>query len=362
MAVGLPLKTTYANGDVYSASDVNDTNGTVNLFTSSTISVAAGKNGIINGGFDIWQRGTSIAVAASSNPYTADRWAEGGGANATTVSRQATSDTTNLPSIQYCARVQRNAAQTSTNGITFVQSMESTNSIPYAGKTVTMSFYARKGTNYSAASNALTAYIITGTGTDQNLMSGYTGSANTIAQTATLTTTWTRYSYTATVPTTATELGVYFDFTPVGTAGAADFYEITGVQVELGSAASTFSRSAANYDGELASCQRYYYVHASGLAGSIGNLLYFNSTTVTGMMSFPVTMRVAPTLINTTGAFYYVSETGSNLDYLNSLTLAKVTTTATQIYNQTDAAGTVGLASIGYTNIAAALLAFSAEL
>jgi hypothetical protein len=31
MAVGFPLKTTYADGDVYSASDVNDTNGTVNL-------------------------------------------------------------------------------------------------------------------------------------------------------------------------------------------------------------------------------------------------------------------------------------------------------------------------------------------
>ena len=43
MAVGLPLKTTYANGDVYSASDVNDTNGTVNLFTSSTLSSQADK-------------------------------------------------------------------------------------------------------------------------------------------------------------------------------------------------------------------------------------------------------------------------------------------------------------------------------
>ena len=31
MAVGLPLKTTYADGDVYSASDVNDTNATINL-------------------------------------------------------------------------------------------------------------------------------------------------------------------------------------------------------------------------------------------------------------------------------------------------------------------------------------------
>ena len=31
MAVGLPAKTTYVNGDVFSASDINDTNGTLNL-------------------------------------------------------------------------------------------------------------------------------------------------------------------------------------------------------------------------------------------------------------------------------------------------------------------------------------------
>lgn len=31
MAVGFPAKTTYVNGDVFSASDINDTNGTLNL-------------------------------------------------------------------------------------------------------------------------------------------------------------------------------------------------------------------------------------------------------------------------------------------------------------------------------------------
>jgi hypothetical protein len=31
MAVGFPAKVSYANGDVFSASDINDTNGTINL-------------------------------------------------------------------------------------------------------------------------------------------------------------------------------------------------------------------------------------------------------------------------------------------------------------------------------------------
>jgi hypothetical protein len=64
MATGWPMKTTYANGDVYSASDVNDITGTINLLTSSTLSVAAGKNAVINGGMDIWQRGTSITAVS----------------------------------------------------------------------------------------------------------------------------------------------------------------------------------------------------------------------------------------------------------------------------------------------------------
>jgi hypothetical protein len=34
MAVGFPTKTTYANGDVFSASDINDTNGTLNLIAT----------------------------------------------------------------------------------------------------------------------------------------------------------------------------------------------------------------------------------------------------------------------------------------------------------------------------------------
>jgi hypothetical protein len=299
MAVGLPLKVTYADGDVYSASDVNDTNGTINLFQTSTLSRQAGKNLVINGGMDIWQRGTSVAIAASSSGYTTDRWFYAVGANqASTISRQATGDTTNLPTIQYCARVQRNSGQTGGGGVGFDCSIESVNSIPFAGQTITFSFYARRGANYSASSNILNAQVLSGTGTDQNVQAGFTGSATVISQNATLTTTWQRFTYTGTVAASATQLGIRFITTWAGTAGAADYFEVTGVQVELGSYATTFSRAGGTIQGELAACQRYYYrTSEDGNYQGHGNGFAWNTTSAMIFVKVPVTMRINPTVL-----------------------------------------------------------------
>jgi hypothetical protein len=302
MAVGWPTKVTYANGDVYSASDVNDTNGTINLLTSSTLSSSAGKNGWINGGMDIWQRGTTSASITGTATYTADRWcAQGAAGTAMTVSRQTTSDTTNLPTIQYCARVQRTAAQTGTSLVQFAQSMESVNAVQFAGKAVTLSFYARKGANYSAASNALSVLMLTGTGTDQNVLAGYTGSVSAISSSATLTATWQRFTFTATLATNTSEIGVDLYYTPVGTAGAADYFEVTGVQIELGSTATTFSRTGGTIQGELANCQRYFW-NATTANNTIGAGIVTTTTVSYISVKLPQTMRITPTLTYTTAA------------------------------------------------------------
>lgn len=265
-----------------------------------------GRNPLINSNFSVFQRGTSVSVSASTAVYTADRWTLRTNANqASTVSQQNTSDTTNLPNIRYCARVQRNSGQTGAIGtIEFVQSMETNNSIPYAGKQVTLSFYARKGANYSATSDALTIYLISGTGTDQsrNGASTYTGEAFPInSQTATLTTTWQRFTYTGTVAATATELATYFGFTPTGTAGAADYFEITGVQLDIGSVALPYKPNASTQQGELAACQRYYY-RVSSDATQVWAQLGFGSATSTtnALCNLPlkVSLRVVPTSVD----------------------------------------------------------------
>ena len=214
-------------------------------------------NPFLNSAMQVWQRGTSFALG-SGGFYTADRWYTFKASGNHTISRQATGDTTNLPFIQYAARIQRNSGQTDTGRSQFYQCFETVNTIPFAGKTVTISFYARAGANYSPTSSNLEYYFGTGTGTDQNPINGYTGSAQSAAGNVVLTTTWQRFSITGTVASTATEMYFVMLANWAGTAGANDYYEVTGVQMDVGSVALPFRTYAATIQGELAACQRYY--------------------------------------------------------------------------------------------------------
>lgn len=262
---------------------------------------AAGKNANLNSNFSVWQRGTSFTNCSSV--YTADRWFSytGGVTTGRTISRQATGDTTNLPNIQYCARISRDNGNTNTSAWQFAQFFETVNSIPFAGKTFTFSFYARKGANFSAASSNLLIYVSSGTGTDQTTIAGYTGGVDVIAgSTATLTTTWQRFTFTGTFNSNITELTTNFYWTPVGTAGAADYFEVTGVQLELGSTATPYKPNGATQQAELAACQRYYYRQT--VATNFGNL-HGTGVEVSGTSGWlshfpPITMRVKPSSVD----------------------------------------------------------------
>lgn len=285
-------------------------------------------NPVLNSNFSVWQRGTSIAT--TSYPYTTDRWQCGraGGVAGGTVSRQLTNDTTNLPNIQYCARVQRDNGNTSTATSNFGQPFETVNSIPFAGKTVTLSFYARKGANFSGTSDQIQVYLVTGTGTDQNgITAAYTGSVNAInGSNATLTTTWQRFTFTATLNTNITEMNITINSTYSGTAGAADYYEITGVQIDLGSVALPYRPYGGTYQQELAACQRYFNRYNSqGLSYAYIGVGFGASTTAARIaVPFPVTMRTTPTV------------TSSNLMVQDNVTITAVTGVAV-VNNQTNA-------------------------
>lgn len=324
------------------------------------------QNILINGNMELIQRYSSAPTTGFSSPtgtgnyIVLDRWVtyRSGWAAGHTTSRQSTGGLAYLP---YCMRVQRNSGNTSTAGIFTGQNVESAVSAPYAGQTVTLSFYARAGANFSSSN--FTAYIWSGTGTDQSQVASITGGVVTGASFA-LGTQWQRFSCTAAVPSNSNQLFVQFASYPTGTAGANDYYDITGVQLEPGSVASTFQVEPVA--DNLRRCQRYYY-RATGAAayGSFGaTAVAYNTTTAEIHVPLPVAMRVAPTSTATanTGLTDYA---GRPIIAISSISIGSTSvTTLMGCANLTVASGlTAGVHYIMLcNNNAAGYLDFSAEM
>jgi len=357
MAVGLPLKTTYANGDVYSASDVNDTNGTINANVNP---FTAGKNRIINGDFGVWQRGTSFTNPAAFS-YLVDRWRWGtDGVGSTTVfSRQTftpgTAPVTGYEGL-YFLRWNRSVATTLATYDDFYQPIENVQT--GAGQTVTLSFWAK-------ADSARTLNVTL----SQNFGSGGSAQVSNIGTTSlSLTTSWARYSATISLPsiagkTVGTGSSLAYTFRP-NTLNTTFTFDIWGVQLEQGSTATAFQTATGTIQGELAACQRYYNRYtASGVYSSFASSAFAQSTTAgTGLFAFPVEMRIAPTAIDSSTLAF---SKWDNTHYaMSSVTLDSATTSTKNAYVYGTGSGmTAG--NIGYfgaNNSASAYIGFSAEL
>lgn len=206
-----------------------------------------------NGAMQIWQRGTSF-VSGATKVRTADGWEffRTGGVAGGTLSRQAGDST------QYVARIQRDNTNAAVNVMNFAQSLETVDSRLFSGKNVIVKFKGKAGANFSPTSSLFTASIIAGTGTDENVLTGFTG-ANTFATNAALvaSTTESLFELTGTVPASTTQLGAIVSWTPTGVAGVNDWLQVTEIQFCPGDgAADDFPYRL--YAEELALCRRFY--------------------------------------------------------------------------------------------------------
>ena len=294
------------------------------------------RNILINGDMRICQRSTSTT---SINAYIVDRWRSYGGALDCTISQQT--DATAYPRSRTALRLHRTSGTSQTNNTGLAQGVETLNSKPYAGETLTLSFKARCGANFSSASNALTATIAAGEGTDENPVGMTNTNSNSSA--VTLTTSVQSFSVSYAVPADKTQLRVSFAYTPTGTAGANDWFEITECQLEVGSVPSDFEYR--DYQSELARCQRYYeHTYNEGIApganssvgGYYGGHSGDGSNNVVWSSCFAVRKRAVPTM-----TFYTDSGTSGSWNYQKDGTNSTATVTFFR-NSQTYAGGYLG--------------------
>jgi hypothetical protein len=340
MAVGLPLKTTYADGDVYSASDVNDTNGTVNL-VGQTNNFYAAKNKIINADFRFNQR--SFTSTTISGTYGFDRWVLGFVSDGTVTYSAQTFTAGTAPVAGYeainFARIVTSGQTLSSAASIFGQAIEDVRT--FAGQTATLSFWAKTASGTPKVAIEL----------QQNFGTGGSPSAavTTYAGQSTLSTSWARYSITVAVPsisgktvgTTAntsslginiwTSAGSTFN-SRTGSLGIQNTtIDIWGVQFESGSTATAFQTASGSIGGELALCQRYYARYANEAANNIlvisGN---YSTTQAIAVLPFITQMRVAPTVSVSAAADFGVYS-NNGFAGVTGFSAAEMTTKAARI-------------------------------
>jgi hypothetical protein len=325
------------------------------------------RNKIINGAMEIAQRGTTFtnqATTSSPNgPYTLDRWANN---RASDVSGMTVSQSTDAPSgFINSMRLQRVSGNTGTEGMFIFHTLERKDSIPLAGKTVTLSFYAKAGTNYSREGSTINLNPRTTTTDSDVKVYLFSPLKSITGKNFTITTSWQRFEYTFSLDSDIKQFGFQIQSsTLTGTAGADDSFYVTGFQLEEGSTVTPFERRP--YGTELALCQRYYYRTVPGGSARQFGLGYAASSTITyGQIPFPVTMRTTPTALEQSGTAgdYQVGRAATAVNCSTVPAFDGGTTPNLGMVNFTVASGlTVGEGVRNQAVNSTAYLGFSAEL
>jgi hypothetical protein len=252
---------------------------------------AAGKNKIINGDFEVWQRGSSFTLATATLTMTADRYyIYSDFTGSSSVSRQTFTPGT-APVAGYEGEYfLRHTVGTTSSYYEFGQKIEDVRT--FANQSATFSFWAKASTAITLESKLA-----------QNFGSGGSTQVVTNLGTHNLTTSWQRFTVSATVPSVSGKtIGTSSYLTPLlltSSLTGSMTIDTWGWQLEAGSVATAFQTATGTIQGELAACQRYYFRYGgNGLYEMFGAGQSWNNTNAAIQVKSPVTMRVSPTSVD----------------------------------------------------------------
>jgi hypothetical protein len=351
----------------------------------------AGKNAIINGAMEISQRnGTSTVTPASAYAgqqiYVLDRFLYASGQTSSVMTFQQVTDAPAgfVYSLKSTVASAVSSLPTS-DDYNLAHMIEGSQVAAYnlgtsSAATATLSFWAKSSLTgnftISLQNNAynrtfVTTYNITAANTWQKFSITFAGdtSGTWVRDTSGvgLRVIWNLGASTAnSTSTTNTWQGTYYSHVTgsnnlVSTAGATLY--ITGVQLELGSTATPFSRAGGTLQGELAACQRYYW----RLTAANNNYTTFciganySSTQAYYAMRPPVTMRATPSQ-SASSAGNFSTYNGSGGVTLSSISNDILNPDSFAIVGNVSSGLTAGYAARLGANNTSAYIEWSAEL
>jgi len=235
------------------------------------------RNMVINGGFQVAQRGTTGLGSTTTTAYTLDRWFAYRGS----VSQQFDSTTG-----KYALRWTYSSSNNTTSNF-ISQNIEDINCMHTRGQNVTLSFQVRVNANTWGATDF--GYdIIQETTANRNPNAFSQSISNKVAAS----TSWQTVTKTVTVGATTTNLCITFG-RDNSTNVNNDWFEIRDVQLEIGDTATPFEHRS--YGDELARCQRYYQIWgAKGKDYHAKPMWIYNSTQAATTIDLPQEMRATP--------------------------------------------------------------------
>jgi hypothetical protein len=308
-----------------------------NLPTEGSLS---GRNLLINGAMQIWQRGTSFSGNTS---YNADRWNvdnnSGGGGQSTDAPDDFTYSLKIDPSSGNAALRQAIELPAAGEGGVF-----------RSGQKFTLSFYVKSAN----AGEAINIFAASATSVGATT----TAQVNDTSTGLTTATSWTRYTYTFTSNNVGGSDTCYNIVPYVSSPSGATYW--TGFQLESGSQASPFEHEPVGVT--LSKCKRYF--HTYGGTNAFEHLPFLgqaDGTSINFNHELPVEMRAPPSLTQSgdwrvnhyyLGGYYTLSNVA-----LDNLSAKLVRGSATISGNMSSAIGRI----IAYNDINARW-SYSAEL
>jgi hypothetical protein len=256
--------------------------------------VSAGrKNALYNGDMQIWQRGTVFGNGGGGGTvnYTADRW------NSTRYAsseNDVSREDANYLGFRYCLRSARGGGDTTTTARFVSQVLEQKDTWKLRGKYVTFSFYLRVGSGFNGGlvKSSIT-YHTDSSREERFYYNQFVNGNNTQSRIEheSLSTDWQRFTHTTYIPDNAQQVGVAIESNEsLLNSVSADYFEMTGCQLEVGRNATEFEHRP--YGEEFALCQRYCQSFDGRIA--IGNWTGATGALVVRHLSPP--MRIAPSI------------------------------------------------------------------